>query len=143
MAKTRAKAKGRKDLWLFVMLRHDLIDHPDYLALSHPAKTLLVDVLRHYNGSNNGDFAITLSVMSKRGWTSKDTLVRATKELIEADLLMLTRQGGRHRCNLYAVTFWPIDECSGKLDVPSTTTPPRKLDLKNTKPGPSDGLQVA
>ena len=29
--------------------------------------------------------------------------------------------------NLYAITWQPIDECGGKLDVKPTTNAPRKL----------------
>ena len=62
--------------------------------------------------------------MSARGWKSKDTLYRARDELIENGMILLARQGGKHQCSLYAVTWKPIDECGGKLDVPATTVAP-------------------
>jgi len=49
------------------------------------------------------------------------------QELLNADLVILTRQGGRNRCNLYGVTWEPIDECGNKLDIPSSATPLKPL----------------
>jgi hypothetical protein len=80
-----------------------------------------------YNGKNNGDFCITLSVMKARGWTSNDTLRTAMQELIEAELVILTRQGGRNRCNLYGITWEPIHECKNKLDIGPTLVPIKPL----------------
>jgi len=113
----------------FVRLLHRLLDDPRYIGLSHTAKTLLIDAARHYNGRNNGDIAVTLTVMAKRGWNSNSTLRRALSELLKAELLMLTRQGGRNQCNLYALTWEPINECGGKLDVQPTITPPIPLSI--------------
>lgn len=131
----RARTKGRKNTSPFVRLDHRMLDHPDYLNLSHPAKALLTDMLRQYNGNNNGDFCVTLSVMSKRGWTSNDTLRRALNQLIAANLVMLTRQGGRHKPSLYAVTFLNIDPCNGKLECPATKVPPRNFSKIIPSPG--------
>jgi hypothetical protein len=61
--------------------------------------------------------------MQPRGWKSKDTLNKALKELLAGDWLEVTRQGGRHKATLYAVTFYSIDECKGKLDVRATGSP--------------------
>jgi len=125
------RKKGRSAQ--FVRLFHRLLDDPQYIALSHPAKTLLVDVAMQYTGKNNGDLAITLSMMKKRGWSSNSTLNRALKKLIKAEWLILTRQGGRHKCSLYALTWESIDECGGKLEVKPTTTPLRPLSFRTEK----------
>ena len=39
-------------------------------------------------------------------------------------ILMMTRQGGRNKASLYAVTFQPINECGGKLDIAPTDIAP-------------------
>jgi hypothetical protein len=88
--------------------------------LSYKGIKLLVDVLEQYNGNNNGDLCVTMSVMKKRGWKSAGTLQAAKNELVTKGWLELTRQGGRHKCSLYAVSFYPIDECGGKHDRMST-----------------------
>jgi len=125
------RKKGRSAK--FVRLFHRLLDDPQYIALSHTAKSLLVDVVMQYNGKNNGDFTITFSMMRKRGWNSNSTIVRAMDKLIEAGFMMLTRQGGRNKCNLYGLTWEPIDECGGKLDVRATITPPKPLHQRTMK----------
>jgi len=131
MAKGRPGRRGGSPP--FVRLFHSLLDSPRYIVLSHTAKTLLVDVARHYNGRNNGDLAITPKVMKKRGWRSNSTLRRALRELLDTELLMLTRQGGRNKCSLYALTWLPVDECGGKLDIKPCATPPIPLTLPMKK----------
>jgi hypothetical protein len=34
--------------------------------------------------------------------------------------IIKTRQGGLHKCSLYGVTWLPINDCKGKLEVAST-----------------------
>jgi hypothetical protein len=126
----RAKGKSGQKKRPFVMLPKDVLNHEDYINLSLKSKSLLVDVLRQYQGYNNGDLSITLSLMRPHGWTSNASLTSAKNELIESNLLVLTRQGGRNRCSLYGVTFHNIDECSGKLDVTPTSAPLRAFSIK-------------
>jgi hypothetical protein len=127
MATNRFKAKGRRSSPPFFQLRHDLLDSERYINLPHTAKSLLMDLVRQYNGNNNGDICVTLTVLEKRGWNSNSTLRRALKALLDAELLLLTRQGGLNRCSLYAFSWLPIDECKQKLNVRSTTTAPIPL----------------
>jgi hypothetical protein len=58
--------------------------------------------------------------MEKRGWKSRDTLGRALAELLHFGMIEKTRQGGLNRCGLYALTWQPINDCRGKLDVSAT-----------------------
>jgi len=62
--------------------------------------------------------------MKKRGWKSESTLNKVKKELLNTGWIILTRQGGKNRCSLYAVSFQSIDDCKGKLDIPTTNTAP-------------------
>lgn len=99
--------------------------------LSPRAMKLLVDVGSQYNGYNNGDLCITRSVMTHRGWSSNDQLMKAKQELLDRNLIMQTKNGGLGiGPNLYAITWQPIQDCGGKLDVKSTTVAPRSLDEK-------------
>jgi hypothetical protein len=124
MSRTRRRDKGRAEGGSFVALPHSLLNAPKFCDLSGKAVKLLLDVYAQYKGHNNGDFSIAWKLMSVRGWKSKQTLYAARKELIGKGFLMLTRQGGRHQCSLYAVTWQSIDECKGKLDVPATRVAP-------------------
>jgi len=120
MVNSRRKAKGRRDSGSFVAIPHAILESNSYSNLSAPAVKLMLDLYGQYKGSNNGDFAMTWSMMSTRGWRSKDTLYRGRNELVDKGFIIQTRLGGKHRCSLYAVTWRPIDECNGKLDCPAT-----------------------
>ncbi|MDR3388337.1 MAG: hypothetical protein P4L92_14910 [Rudaea sp.] len=120
MSRTLRKAKGRLESGTFFALPHEIMDAPNYWALSAQAVKLLNDLGRQYNGMNNGDFCAAWKTMHARGWKSRDTLGRALAELLHFGMIEKTRQGGLNRCSLYAVAWRPIDECKGKLDVSST-----------------------
>jgi hypothetical protein len=66
-------------------------------------------------------------------------LHKAKNELIEKDVIIVTRQGGLNKCSLYAVTWFQIDECNGKLDVALSTTPP--VNWKKRLPSPPSGVK--
>jgi len=128
-----ARAKGKSGTGKkrpFVMLPHDLLKLPEYITLGHTAKTLLTDALMQYRGKNNGDICLTRSMMIERGWSSNDTLRKAINELIDVELLILTRQGGRNKCCLYGFTWMSIDECKNKLDIRPSSTPIKPLSLR-------------
>jgi len=122
MSKSLCKTKGRKDRGSFARMPHQITNSENYRTLSVRAKALLYDTNARYNGRNNGDFDYTLKNMKKWGWNSNDTIAKAKNELLVKGWIVLTRQGGRNKCNLYALTIWAIDECNGKLDKAATKT---------------------
>jgi hypothetical protein len=130
MARTREKMKGRRSGGRFLSLPHVVLEHTDFVSLSNKAVKLLVDIAMQYNGNNNGDLCATFSIMKKRNWSSNDQLQKALKELRNKNFVVLTRQGGRKLASLYAITWKPIDECKGKLDVKSTKLAPRSFRKK-------------
>ncbi|MBC9070951.1 hypothetical protein IAI53_03150 [Thauera sp. CAU 1555] len=87
--------------------------------LSPHAAKLLLDVLSMLgpNAARNGDISITPKLMRLRGWSGRETLNAAVRELLEFGLLALTRQGSRLDCSLFAVTLFPLDCDLRKLDV--------------------------
>lgn len=89
-----------------------------HAELSPCAAKLLFDMCGQlgWNAKNNGDLSVTPSLMRPRGWRSNATLLAALRELQEANLVVTTRQGGRNRCSLYAVTLWPMHCDISKLD---------------------------
>ncbi len=121
-AHKRINAKGRRESGSFVAVPHAVLEHENYARLKPRAVKLLLDLYGQYRGNNNGDFSMAWSMMEKRGWTSRDQLNKARKQLLETGWIVLTRQGGKHLPSLYAVTFLAIDECKGKLDMRSTKT---------------------
>ena len=99
-----------------MQIPHELLNSDTYISLSPIAVKCLFDIYVEYRGKNNGDLSCTIKVMKERGWKSKSQLDKARKELLEKGFIVLARQGGRNKCNLYAITWRPIDECNGKLD---------------------------
>ena len=119
----------------FAGIPRKVIRHLDYPKLSGNAVKLLVDLAFQYRGKNNGDLTTAFSVLSKRGWNSRQTIDRAKRQLVENELIVETRPGGflnpGGRCALYALTWLSVDECPGKnLEVKPTTVPLRSFKLE-------------
>lgn len=106
----RARFRGRKSGHSFLGLPHYVVHSPQWRALSGNAVKFLVELASAYNGSNNGDLALTRGQALERGWKSGATRDRAAQEAVDAGFALLTRQGGRHLCSLYAITWQPIDD---------------------------------
>lgn len=123
MSRRNCNARGRRNVGHFSMWLHACHDAERYTALSLPARALLVEFLGQYRGNNNGDLTCAYAVLGLRGWKARSTIERAAKELEHYGWIIRTRQGGRNMPNLYAVTWQPIDECGGKLDVPPGLSP--------------------
>ena len=130
----RLRNKNRYPFKFFVMFPWDVLNHETFRTLSPRATKLVVDIAAQYRGNNNGDLSATLSLMRDRGWKSSDQLDKAKKELVGKDVIRVARQGGLNKCNLYALTWFPIDECNGKLDIASTTTAPVNWRIKLASP---------
>ena len=136
----RRRIKGRQTTSPFVMFPYHVLGHPNFKTLSTKATKLVMDLAAQYRGHNNGDLCAPLSLMRERGWNSSDQLQKAKKELIERDVILVARQGGRNKANLYALTWFPINECNGKLDIAATKTPP--VNWKSKMPSPPGGVEV-
>ena len=120
----RRRITGRQTTNSFLSLPHHVLNHENFRCLSPRATKLAIDIAAQYRGSNNGDLCAPLSLMRDQGWNSSDQLDKAKKELVRKDVIRVARQGGLNKCNLYALTWFPIDECKGKLDIASTITAP-------------------
>ncbi len=121
----------------FVPLPHVVLRSGEFAALSPRASKLLLDLLAQYRGDNNGNLCAAFSIMQGRGWRGKSLLARAIGELKASDFLVETRKGGRHKAALFAVSFYAIDACSGKLDIEAPTR--RFMGLWHRHPAPDPG----
>ena len=152
--KYKKGAHGR-DGGQFAAIPHQVLNSRAYLSLGAYAVKLLIDLFVQYKGYNNGDLCLSFSVMQKRGWKSKETLNNAKSELIAAVLIAETRKDMfPNKASLYGVTWLPMDDCNGKLDMPAQSFPrggykrfePLPVVLKNkllcTKVVPTDEKQV-
>ena len=132
---SRMQVKGRRITGRFIGLPHVVVKNKDYIQLSYKSKALLIDLMLQYNGKNNGDLTTALAILRDRGWKRQATVGEAVKELIDANLIIRTREGQFRnpfsRCALYAITWQPIDDCKDKdLTVNPTITPPRKFSFE-------------
>ena len=141
-----SKNSKRSNSKSFAGIPRVVMDSPDFINLKSGAVRLLLELAKQFNGRNNGDLTVAHSLLKRRGISSKNTITKATAELIEANMILRTRQGvflnPGGRCALYALTWLPIDECPGKqLEVKETLVPPRAFSTEHIKkPGPQNGL---
>ncbi len=117
--RSRIKAKGRRESGVFLAVPFAVINSDNYKKLSAKGVKLLFDVaaqIRVKQGGpvNNGDLAITISMMNERGWNkSRSSLYAARDELIHYGFIKITRHGsfgGNKSPALYALTFFAINQ---------------------------------
>lgn len=132
MARSRLKAKGRKDGGRFAMLPDAVLRSPEYHQLPGGAVRVLLALAAQYNGNNNGNLCAALTVVRNYGLNSSDTVSTNLRRLEQASLIVRTRDGmfcgGASTCALFALTWRPIDACPGKrLTVAPTDKPLRSF----------------
>jgi len=112
--KPTGKSTGGRDPGGFVALPWSVLDCPAYAALSHPARSLLMEVARQYVRDNNGRLLLSGAYLAERGWRSNDVITRAKKELLDAGFIFETVKGRRpNRAAWYAVTWQSLDKLPG------------------------------
>lgn len=124
------KAKGRKEKGSFAQIPANVLQSPEFHGITGQAVRLLLALAAQYNGHNNGNLCAASSVAKLYGFKSGDTLARAIFGLLDAGLIIRTREGmfngAGSKCALYAIAWKPIDACPGKdLTVAPTSAPPR------------------
>ena len=128
-------AADKRDGGAFITLPLCVLNGAAYLGLNAHARMLLFDLVAQYRGDNNGDLCAAFSMMKLRGWRSTHTLQAAKLELIEAGLIVETRKGARpNKASLYAVTWYALDDCGGKLEVSARAFPRGAYRLKDPLP---------
>ncbi len=113
----RSKGRKSKGAWSFVQLPHALLSSTAVTGLSGRAAKALLFLCAQFKGSNNGDLQCAWKLAQAASWNSRAGLQLALAELTERGLIIRTRQGGRNRCSLYALAWFPID-ANPKLDHP-------------------------
>ncbi len=98
----------------FIALPWSVLDCPAYRRLSHPAKALLLEVVRQFVRNNNGRLLLSRAYLLNRGWKSSDTITRAKRELLNGGFIYETVMGHRpNKASWYAVTWHGLDKLSG------------------------------
>jgi hypothetical protein len=108
------KGTSGRDAGGFAALPWSVLDTASYARLSHPARSLLMELARQYVRDNNGRLLLSYAYMSKRGWKSADVITRAKRELLDGGFLHETVKGHRpNKASWYAVTWHSIDKLPG------------------------------
>ena len=86
--------------------------------LSPHALKLFIDLMSMLkpNAGQNGDIWPSAEALTVRGWASEATRTAAMRELREAGLVVSTRRRRGRKCELVALTLWPLACDHKKLD---------------------------
>lgn len=108
------KGESGRDPGGFIALPWSVTDSAAYAALSHPARSLLIEIARQWVRDNNGRLLASAAYLAKRGWSSTDVITRAKRELIAAGFIHETVKGHRpNKASWYAVTWRTLDRLPG------------------------------
>lgn len=111
LGKKRSKGDSGRVAGGFVALPWAVLDCPAWQRLSHPARSLLLELARQLGPDNNGRLLASGAYLSKRGWKSNDVINRALRELVEAKFLHQTVQGHRpNKASWFAVTWHKLGD---------------------------------
>ena len=93
------------------MLKRRVLESPAWRALTIHARRfldlLMLDLLAH-GGTNNGELIATYDQAVKYG-ISRKSVHPAIVEVVNAGLVLITRQGGKNLPTCYALAWLPID----------------------------------
>lgn len=86
--------------------------------LSPHALKLLMDLMAMLKpaAGGNGDLWPSADALTARGWVSDASRAAAMRELRAAGLVVITRRRSGRRCELVAITLWPLSCDQKKLD---------------------------
>ena len=112
MARYKHKNKGS-----FAGIPKSVVKSDAYKSLSGNAAKLLTILACFYNSNNNGNLAITQSIIGE--WMTKNTMYSAKDELLLKGFIVTNAYGGRSAWgrklpSLYGLTFYPMNELKEK-----------------------------
>lgn len=94
----------------FMALPWSVLDSHAYMQLSHPARSLLLEIGRQFVRDNNGQLLASRAYLAGRGWKSAAVIDRAKHELLAARFIFETVKGCRpNKASWYAVTWRTLD----------------------------------
>lgn len=108
-AQRRRRLRGRSG-HTFLRLPHYVLRSSQWRALSGNAIKFITELASDYDGGNNGDLSLTKTMALGRGWRSGTTRDKAADEAVAAGFVLITRHGHKGVCNLYAITWEPIND---------------------------------
>lgn len=95
------------------MIYHKWIDTPAWRDLSGAAVKLLVQIVRLYDGENNGAIMLSERHAAEALGVARNTVSRAFAELIDHGFIAVHQRGHFDRKvqhgTLWRLTFWPTE----------------------------------
>ena len=117
----RKQRDSKRDGGRFLALPHDVVNSAAYRALSHVARSLLIDIAMQYSRYNNGKLTACMKYLRPLGWNSADTITRAKADLLASGLLIETRKGARpNKAGWYMLAWHDLDIATGLDSQPET-----------------------
>ncbi|WP_147422377.1 hypothetical protein [Vibrio sp. PID23_8] len=111
-------SRNRKNKGWFAGIPIWLVESQSFVDLSTLAKSLLIELAGQYNGRNNGYLSLTRDDLKRRGYNSPNSNQRAIQQLLDANIITRTFEGGICRgkgvCSLYAINWQRVDERTDK-----------------------------
>lgn len=118
------KHKGKHGKFTFIQIRHDVFDSAAYQSLSLPARCALHEIMRHYNGFNNGEIPMSVREIAEKIRSGKSTVSHAVHELIERGFIVITKNSGFNmksgrRARRFGLTFLHLDKAHDQKTPPT------------------------
>ena len=108
MAKTKANGRSTGDP-RYVRLEHSTMNTPAYRSLSPNARAILLELMKRYNGFNNGEVGLGCREAGEAIGRSRNCAMRAFKELEDKGFIKCREPGAFTRKNRMATT-WILTE---------------------------------
>jgi DNA-binding transcriptional regulator YhcF (GntR family) len=104
-ARARRRSKGPN----YVQLFRYVLDSPAYVSLSAKARAALIEIIRGYNGSNNGEITLSVRQLAERMNCDKDVANHALQELIVKGFIE-PRIRGAFSFKFRRATVWRLND---------------------------------
>jgi hypothetical protein len=101
--------RRRHDGPKFIQLFRYVLDSPAYISLSPSARAALIEVIRGYNGQNNGRIVLSVRDLAKRMGCHRNTATRVLQELVEKGFIEPRVKGALSRKFRHA-TEWRLTD---------------------------------
>lgn len=107
----------------FIALPKLILTSGEWQRLTFRGRSLALDLMGQYTGKNNGRLCPGLEAMRRSGWTSKDQIIKAKRELLDCSFAVQTRMGRAPRtAEWLGFTWWRLD-WDESMDIKPTSWP--------------------
>ncbi len=90
-----------------------MLNSPAYLSLGCPARAVLIEISRVYDGMNNGRLGMSVRALADRCHIARGTVCVALKELVDRRFIECVTKGAFSRkvqhASEWRLTAWPCD----------------------------------